>query len=105
MKKLFYFISACGIVIISLNSCEENISTSNLYTPTESDVTSNATLDQLQQGRDLYIKHCAECHQLYSPDNFSASSWSSIMSKMAPKTSMNQSQVDLVKKYVTRGSL
>lgn len=76
---------------------------SALYIPVSSDATANATLEELQQGRTLYINNCGSCHNLYSPDDYSVSNWKSILSGMAPKTSMNASQVTLVTKYVTRG--
>jgi mono/diheme cytochrome c family protein len=77
--------------------------TSALYVPASSDATANATLVELQQGRTLYINNCGSCHSLYSPDDYSKGSWTGILSTMAPKTSMNASQVTLVTKYVTRG--
>jgi mono/diheme cytochrome c family protein len=96
--KWFYLILIVGISI----SCSKS-TTGSLYTPTSADVTATATLEELQQGRTLYINHCGACHNLYSPDDYSVSGWKSVMSNMAPKTSMNASQVTLVTKYVTRG--
>jgi mono/diheme cytochrome c family protein len=90
------------LVLVLTWSCTK-IPQASLYTPVSSDATANATLEQLLQGRDLYINNCGSCHNLYSPDDFSASSWKSIMPSMAPKTGMNASQVSLVSKYVTRG--
>lgn len=105
MKKLIFFAIATGVVLISLTSCEKNSTTNaTLYTPTESDTTSNATLVELQQGRELYINNCQECHQLYSPDDFSASRWNTIVAQMAPKTNLSQSEIELVKKYLKRGN-
>jgi hypothetical protein len=78
-------------------------STSNLYTPTSADVTANATLSELQDGRTLYIDNCGRCHDLYSPDDLSVSGWKNAISSMSPKTSLNAAQVTLVTKYVTRG--
>ena len=89
------------IIIISF-SCKKS-STGSLYTPSSADATATATLEELQQGRDLYINNCARCHDLYSPDDYTASQWKNIMPGMAPNTRMNTSQVTLVTKYVTRG--
>lgn len=77
--------------------------TSKLYVPTASDATATATLEELQQGRALYIDQCGSCHGFYNPDSFNSSQWSSIMSSMAPKTSLNGSETQLVTKYVKRG--
>jgi mono/diheme cytochrome c family protein len=100
MKKNKLFTLA--LILVLSWSCTK-IPQASLYTPVSSDATANATLEQLQQGRDLYINNCGSCHNLYSPDDFSVNSWKSIMPRMASKTNMNTSQVSLVSKYVTRG--
>jgi hypothetical protein len=98
-------IAKLSIIILILGfsvSCKKNTA-SDLYIPTASDVTATATLQELQDGRTLYMNNCGSCHSLYSPDDFSANAWNSIMSSMANKTRMSSSEVNLVKKYVTRG--
>jgi hypothetical protein len=101
MKRTIWFI----LVLISVftGSCSKDTSSANLYTPTSSDITTNATLTELQQGRALYINNCGSCHNLYSPDDFSPASWKIYISAMAPRTNMNASQVLLVTKYLCRG--
>jgi hypothetical protein len=101
MHKLNWFLLIFVLGVFA--SCSKTDSTSNLYTPTTADTTANATLAELQQGRTLYISNCGKCHSLHSPDDYSVSSWKSIMSRMAPNTSMNSSQVLLVTKYVCKG--
>jgi hypothetical protein len=96
--KWFFLVLISGLAL----ACSKN-STGNLYTPTSADVTANATLSELQDGRTLYINNCGRCHNLYSPDDYSVSGWKSILSNMSPRTGMNSSQVTLVSKYVTRG--
>lgn len=83
---------------------KNDTSISNLYVPATNDVTSNATLDELSQGSQLYIDNCSRCHSLYSPNRYTASQWKFIVSVMAPRTPMSSSEVQLVTKYVTRGS-
>ena len=78
--------------------------TSNLYVPTSADVTATATLDELSQGRILYVNNCGACHNLYSPDDYTASGWRSVLSVMASRTGMNASQFTLGTKNVTRGN-
>jgi hypothetical protein len=92
------------IVFIALNSCQKNNpDSSQLYVPSTSDATATATLKDLQDGRALYINNCGACHSYYLPENYSASQWRSIISSMAPRTSLSSSQVALVTKYVTKG--
>lgn len=95
------------VILLSFlgTSCSKNdTNISGLYVPASSDVTANATLDQLTQGRQLYIDNCSRCHSLYSPDRYTTSQWKSIIASMAPRTPMSAAEVDLVTKYVTRGS-
>jgi hypothetical protein len=102
MKKInFVFFVVFLLTIIGCS--KDTVSSDALYVPTSADATSNATLEELQQGRALYISNCGRCHGLYSPDDFNTSRWQNIMSDMAPKTSMSSSETSLVTKYVTRG--
>jgi hypothetical protein len=100
MKNTKWFIVVL-ILVFSL-SCKKS-STGSLYTPISDDATPTATLEELQQGRTLYINNCGRCHDLYSPDDYSATQWKGIVPGMAQKTRMNTSEVTLVTKYVTRG--
>jgi hypothetical protein len=99
-KKVCFALFTATLLLMA---CTKSPGTKDLYIPTTADATSKATLTELQQGRVLYVNHCGECHNLYSPDNFSSSQWPSILNSMAPRTSLTASQLDLVKKYVTRG--
>jgi PBP1b-binding outer membrane lipoprotein LpoB len=104
MKRLkIYLLFAVGSLLL-LNSCSKNTNTSDsYYTPTAANVTPNATLAELQQGRDLYLGKCGACHQIYSPDSFNASNWQNILSMMAPRAGLSSANSTLVYKYVTRG--
>jgi hypothetical protein len=92
------------VTVAFAESCTKStIDTSALYTPTAADVTSNATLLELQKGRDLYINNCSTCHSLFSPDSYSATQWKTVINNMAPRTGMASSDILLVSKYVSRG--
>ena len=98
------FILLVLLAFLGVISCKkDSANTSALYVPSKKDVTANATLQELQQGRVLYIDNCAQCHGLYSPDDYGASQWPGILSNMASKTGLSSSEVTLVKKYLTRG--
>ena len=91
-------------LIILFSGCNKNVvDTSALYTPTSTDVTANATLADLQQGRSLYINNCNSCHALASPDNYTATQWKTILNTMGPRTGMPASDILLVNKYLARG--
>jgi hypothetical protein len=104
MKKLNSKLFLIITLAVVFPACKKSSSGINsLYTPTASDVTSTATLDELKSGRALYINNCNSCHDLYSPDDFSASQWKSNMMSMGPKTHMTSSENILVTKYLSRG--
>jgi len=105
MKRSSYLLVFLAVILILMVSCtKKGGDTSSFYTPTSADVTETATLQELQQGRVLYIDNCYGCHQLYSPDSYSPSEWQSILNSMSPKTGMSAAEKQLVKKYVTRGN-
>ena len=104
MKKISWLGLVVFFSVIGTSCSKNDTNISSLYTPSSSDVTANATLDELTQGRQLYIDNCSRCHMLYSPDRYSSSQWNSIIAAMAPRTPMSASEVQLVKKYVTRGN-
>ena len=102
--KSFYLQVLFVYILVILGSCSKSTSgSSSLYTPTSANVTANATLQELQQGRSLYISNCNSCHSLVSPDDYTPAQWKSILSSMAPKTGMSSSEILLVTKYVSKG--
>jgi hypothetical protein len=106
MKKTKYFFLPVIFVyfLVLAGGCSKNAAdTSSLYTPTSANVTANATLQELQQGRALYISNCNSCHALVSPDNYTPAQWKSVLSSMTPRTSMSTSEVLLVTKYLSKG--
>ena len=102
-KNYIYLLSLTAGLFILIGCSKSSNSTSSLYVPTSADVTSTATLADLQQGRTLYINNCNSCHSLYSPDSYNSTQWKSIIGSMAPKPSLSSSEILLVTKYVTRG--
>ena len=104
MKKLHFSIIIClASVLLFCNACKKDTTTGALYVPSDSDVTANATLAELQQGRTLYMNNCGACHNLYSPDNYSPASWKSILPNMVSRTNLSQADAALVTKYVCKG--
>ena len=103
IRKAIFVPVIIVLAALSLNSCKKNLSSDSLYTPTKVDVTSTATLADLQAGRSLFVAKCGACHQLYSPDSYSAASWKSIVPNMATRTNLSAAQISQVTKYVSRG--
>ncbi len=94
-----------AVLMVSLMSCSKNLTTNtdSLYVPTAADVTSSATLPDLQAGRSVFINSCGRCHNLYSPDNFSVANWRAIVPNMASRAGLSSTETTQVTKYVTRG--
>jgi mono/diheme cytochrome c family protein len=103
MKKGKWLLLILAVEMGLVSCSNQTVDTSNLYIPTPSDVTATATLDELTQGRALYIDNCDRCHGLYAPESFSSSRWKSVMTQMVPKTRMSSAEASLVTKYVTKG--
>jgi hypothetical protein len=104
MKRMKNVLAIAAVALVLTGGCKKSSSgITSLYTPTSSDVTATATLDELQQGRTLYINNCNSCHDLYSPDDFTPTQWKNVMGGMGMKTRMMSSEILLVTKYVSRG--
>jgi mono/diheme cytochrome c family protein len=103
MRKYYLPVFVMATLFLS-GGCKKNLAGSgSLYTPTTANVTANATLAELQQGRALYSNNCNSCHGLYMPEAYSSSQWRTILGGMAPRTRMTSSETQLVTKYVTKG--
>jgi hypothetical protein len=103
-RKFFVTIAVAAFAVLWIG-CSKNLTmnTDSLYIPTQADASATATLADLQAGRELFINSCGRCHSLCNPDNFSASSWKSIVPGMASRAGLSSAQSSQVTKYVTRG--
>ncbi len=102
-KRIILIISQFIFVFVLMSCSKDSQNTSQLYVPDESNVTATATLDELQQGRVLFINNCGACHAYPTPESYTPSQWKSIMNQMGPKTSMSSAEIVLVTKYVCKG--
>jgi len=104
IKKFSLLVIFVARMIFATGCTKKGSDTSSLYSPTSADATATATLQELQQGRSLYIDNCGSCHGLYNPDSYTPSQWRNIISNMSRNTGLSSSEVQLVTKYVTRGN-
>jgi hypothetical protein len=106
MEKRYFPIVFSLAVILTFSGCSKSgADTSSLYTPSSSNVTATATLQELQQGRILYINNCGQCHGLVSPDSYTPTQWkSSILPIMTLRTNLSASDVQLLTKYICKGN-
>ena len=104
MRKYFFGLLVFAIVLVLCNSCMKPATAyGSLYTPTVLDTTATATLKQLQEGRNLFINNCGNCHNIPVPESYSSSDWRLVLQQMVPRTGMSSAQASLVYKYVTKG--
>lgn len=103
MKNCFVPVFFVAVLALTIGCTKNTPDTSSLYIPGNSDVTANATLLELQQGRTLYVNSCGNCHGLYSPDIYTPTQWKSVLGTMAPRAGLSSAEIQLVTKYVSRG--
>ena len=73
----------------------------SLYVPTAENVSDSNTLEELVEGRKLYIKNCSSCHNLYPPQKYPAEHWIKEMEEMKVEAKITDAQAMLILKYVT----
>lgn len=62
------------------------------------------TNDQLNRGRELYIKKCSGCHSLYKPEELKQEKLESILGKMADISKLDPDQKELIFRYLYTAS-
>jgi len=103
--KVHYSLVILFIAASVLAGCNKDftVSSDELYSPSLADLTANATLQELQDGRSVYIDNCGTCHGYYAPESYTPAHWKGTLTVMVPKTGMSSSDSLLVAKYVCKG--
>lgn len=87
------------VLLLILLSC-----TPALYIPTEREATEKGVpLEELRQGRQLYVDHCGSCHMLYLPNQFSHYIWRQEVDEMQPRTRLSDREKQLILNYILAG--
>ena len=94
MHKI-YLILGCIFLLVAIFSCKPT-----LYTPTTSSVSSTATLENLIEGRELFIGNCGKCHKLYNPTKFTNEEWRKNVNEMQKRAHITDEQKELVYQYL-----
>ncbi|MEW5799446.1 MAG: cytochrome c [Bacteroidota bacterium] len=58
-------------------------------------------LDELRDGRALYVAKCSGCHSLYMPAQYSSSGWDTILTAMSPKAKITNDEAVRIRTYLT----
>ncbi len=101
MKKINYtiflfvgsWLIACS-TIQHLQPVDADVVQANKYFP-------NTTLQELQQGYNLYNNNCSSCHRLYSPNEYNIQNWKSVLPRMFIKSKITDNAQQLsITKYI-----
>jgi hypothetical protein len=58
------------------------------------------TLNDLEQGRKLYVRKCAGCHNLHRPDEYGPERWPELVAKMRTKSGISDPGYELIVRYL-----
>ncbi|MBI2428029.1 MAG: hypothetical protein HYV29_04415 [Ignavibacteriales bacterium] len=58
-------------------------------------------IDELRDGRTLYVSKCSGCHSLYLPTQYSSSGWDTILTAMNPKAKVTEDEALRIRMYLT----
>lgn len=76
----------------------------SLYLPTDEQAARvGIPLEELQQGRKLYVDNCGSCHMLYLPNRFTVDKWEAEMVIMRTKVTITDRDEELILKYLLTG--
>jgi hypothetical protein len=84
------------IVIFVVSACNQA-----LYIPTLADSqNSQVSIDTLVLGRELYVKNCSSCHNLYLPERFTSKEWEKLIPAMQIKAKVSDEEASIISKYL-----
>jgi hypothetical protein len=61
----------------------------------------HSTVAELEQGRTLYAKRCATCHELFEPAHFSGPRWKAQLAEMRDRAGLKDDEERLILQYLT----
>ncbi len=102
--KKTLFVALFPLLIFVLSECSSTAPF--FYTPAEVNVSSKATLAELNQGRAYFMEKCGECHRMPAPSKLPADKWSPVLDDMQVKAArksitITNEQKALIYKYLT----
>lgn len=60
----------------------------------------NVEVAELQQGRQLLIGKCTNCHRVPMPGEHTAAEWPKMLDEMAARANIDRTQQKLIEKYL-----
>ncbi|MCB0834974.1 MAG: hypothetical protein KDC45_16010 [Bacteroidetes bacterium] len=71
-----------------------------LYKPTAEHVSPDTTLEELVEGRRLYVSNCSSCHALRLPEKYDEETWRKEIDEMGQRAELDQDTKALILKYL-----
>ena len=102
-KYFFHIIYVPGVVLIA--SCA-----TKLYLPSASDgeylqrTNPNITIEDLSEGRQLYVNFCGGCHYLHYPNEFTVAEWNDIYPEMKTRVNLDDTALNKIYYYLITGA-
>jgi cytochrome c5 len=95
-----YKVIALAVLSSIIYSCASKSSIPTTEVKKEEVKTSPMT-SELTEGMYLYENNCAKCHKLYSPNDFNAEEWKTILARMQKQAQLTDLDGQKVYNYVT----
>jgi cytochrome c2 len=70
-----------------------------LYVPIEA--INSVSLEDLKTGREIYVKKCSSCHQLYLPNQYTEKVWMNNLNEMQDRAKISDAEKQLIYQYIT----
>jgi mono/diheme cytochrome c family protein len=58
------------------------------------------TLEQMEQGRSVYLSHCGQCHQLPDPKSHAPGKWPQEVAEMKQRAKLSDEQGEQIVAYL-----
>jgi cytochrome c5 len=95
MKKITTSLLGLSFILI-LSQCAPK-----LYTPSETNVSASANLEELNKGKTLLMEKCGDCHATPSPRKHDSNGWVTTLDRMQPQAKISDNEKALIFKYLT----
>jgi len=86
------------LLLAAFQGCETTSSTAPAVTPAMAGKTNS--VQQLTEGRQLFVSRCIDCHSLPPIAKYSAQQWPALVDKMSGRAHLKPNQRDAVVAYL-----
>lgn len=93
IASLGMYVVSCSPKVVAMQPSEPNV-------PQMPSPAKEVNSERIAQGKTIYEGHCAKCHKLFSPSDFSSAEWGPILMRMQPKAHLEDADMALVSDYV-----